>query len=200
MHCPAGLFWLVGLCSFCFGLFSISHHRFRFSVALQFWPCQRFLMVLFRSRIFCCMPTALAFPCIVIGLFALPLCGAALTFFAAAKKVSKESGLTPPACRCPPLAPSGVVRARDLPSRPPPSVTKHSSASSVALRAPPSGITVSPVCLASCSCGFPLCRLPTIGHSDDCSVDQKSSTIMTVYESCHIDISYDKRRIIRGCF
>jgi hypothetical protein len=27
--------------------------------------------------------------------FALPLCGAALTFFAAAKKVSKESGLTP---------------------------------------------------------------------------------------------------------
>jgi len=26
---------------------------------------------------------------------ALPLCGAALTFFAAAKKVSKESGLTP---------------------------------------------------------------------------------------------------------
>jgi len=27
---------------------------------------------------------------------ALPLCGAALTFFAAAKKVSKESGLTPP--------------------------------------------------------------------------------------------------------
>ena len=38
----------------------------------------------------------LAFPCIVIGLLASPLCGAALTFFAAAKKVSKESGLTPP--------------------------------------------------------------------------------------------------------
>jgi hypothetical protein len=35
----------------------------------------------------------LAFPCIVIGLLASPLCGAALTFFAAAKKVSKESGL-----------------------------------------------------------------------------------------------------------
>jgi hypothetical protein len=33
---------------------------------------------------------------ILIGLLALPLCGAALTFFAAAKKVSKESGLTPP--------------------------------------------------------------------------------------------------------
>jgi hypothetical protein len=29
------------------------------------------------------------------GAQALPLCGAALTFFAAAKKVSKESGLTP---------------------------------------------------------------------------------------------------------
>jgi hypothetical protein len=37
--------------------------------------------------------TVLAFPCIVIGLLASPLCGAALTFFAAAKKVSKESGL-----------------------------------------------------------------------------------------------------------
>jgi hypothetical protein len=34
---------------------------------------------------------------ILIGLLALPLCGAALTFFAAAaKKVSKESGLKPP--------------------------------------------------------------------------------------------------------
>ncbi|SDH93685.1 hypothetical protein [Paraburkholderia phenazinium] len=35
----------------------------------------------------------LAFPCFLIGLLASPLCGAALTFFAAAKKVSKESGL-----------------------------------------------------------------------------------------------------------
>ena len=35
----------------------------------------------------------LAFPCVLIGLLASPLCGAALTFFAAAKKVSKESGL-----------------------------------------------------------------------------------------------------------
>jgi hypothetical protein len=40
--------------------------------------------------------SALAFPCIAIGLLVLPLCGAALTFFAAAKKVSKESRLTPP--------------------------------------------------------------------------------------------------------
>jgi hypothetical protein len=35
--------------------------------------------------------------CFVSGLLGLPLCGAALTFFAAAKKVSKESGLKPPA-------------------------------------------------------------------------------------------------------
>jgi hypothetical protein len=34
----------------------------------------------------------LAFPCVVSGLLALPLCGAAPTFFAAAKKVGKESG------------------------------------------------------------------------------------------------------------
>jgi hypothetical protein len=38
------------------------------------------------------LPTALAFPCFLFGLFALPLCGAAPTFFAAAKKVGKESG------------------------------------------------------------------------------------------------------------
>jgi hypothetical protein len=43
----------------------------------------------------CCVLAALAFPCFVSGLLALPLCGAALTFFAAAKKVSKESGLQP---------------------------------------------------------------------------------------------------------
>jgi len=32
------------------------------------------------------MPAVLAFPCFLSGLLALPLCGAALTFFAAAKK------------------------------------------------------------------------------------------------------------------
>ena len=53
---------------------------------------------------FGCLLTVLAFPCILSGLLALPLCGAALTFFAAAKKVSKESGLQPPACRCPSLS------------------------------------------------------------------------------------------------
>jgi hypothetical protein len=64
------------------------------------FPCFAFGSVRF---VFGCLPTALAFPCFVIGLLASPLCGAALTFFAAAKKVSKESGLQPPACRCPPL-------------------------------------------------------------------------------------------------
>src|ERR1700712_352643 len=34
--------------------------------------------------------------CFLIGLFALPLSGAGLTFFAAAKKVSKESSFQPP--------------------------------------------------------------------------------------------------------
>jgi hypothetical protein len=52
-----------------------------------FWPARRFG----------CWAGFLAFSCFVIGLLALPLCGAALTFFAAAKKVSKESGLKPPA-------------------------------------------------------------------------------------------------------
>jgi hypothetical protein len=48
-----------------------------------FFACAALVLVL----------AALAFPCLLFGLLALPLCGAALTFFAAAKKVSKESGL-----------------------------------------------------------------------------------------------------------
>src|ERR1700677_4619516 len=55
------------------------------------------------QAVFGCFLEALAFPCILSGLLASPLCGAAPTFFAAAKKVGKESGLTPPARRCPPL-------------------------------------------------------------------------------------------------
>jgi general secretion pathway protein K len=74
------------------------------------------------------LPAALAFPCFVIGLLASPLCGAALTFFAAAKKVSKESGLTPLACRCPSLS-SNRKRPKTRPALAPlTSVTKHSSA------------------------------------------------------------------------
>jgi hypothetical protein len=37
-----------------------------------------------------CFSWVLAFPCCRVGLLALPLCGAAPTFFAAAKKVGKE--------------------------------------------------------------------------------------------------------------
>ena len=82
----------------------------------------------------CCLPAALAFPCILIGLFALPLCEAALTFFVAAKKVSKESGLTPPASRCPPHQSTRMGPRRDLPSHPTRSWhSSHSSASRCAL-------------------------------------------------------------------
>ncbi|RFU47194.1 hypothetical protein D0B32_13655 [Paraburkholderia sp. DHOC27] len=64
----------------------------------------------------------------------LPLCGAALTFFAAAKKVSKESGLTPLARRCPPRRSRGIGPRQDPPSHSPRSW--HSSHSShFALRA-----------------------------------------------------------------
>jgi hypothetical protein len=53
------------------------------SRGFDFFACAALVVVL----------AALAFPCILIGLLVMPLCGAALTFFAAAKKVSKESGL-----------------------------------------------------------------------------------------------------------
>ncbi|MGF6771610.1 hypothetical protein P3T18_004097 [Paraburkholderia sp. GAS199] len=43
---------------------------------------------------FCCLPAAALFLC-VIGLLVLPLCGAALTFFAAAKKGKQRKPLTP---------------------------------------------------------------------------------------------------------
>ncbi|MBC8745449.1 hypothetical protein F6X42_02010 [Paraburkholderia sp. WC7.3b] len=42
------------------------------------------------GRAFFVVLELLAFPCFVVGLLALPLCGAAPTFFAAAKKVGKE--------------------------------------------------------------------------------------------------------------
>ncbi|NVH74424.1 hypothetical protein FSB08_18175 [Paraburkholderia sp. JPY432] len=41
-------------------------------------------------RFFVVVLASLAFPCWLVGLLALPLCGAAPTFFAAAKKVGKE--------------------------------------------------------------------------------------------------------------
>jgi hypothetical protein len=65
--------------------------------------------------------TVLAFPCFASGLLALPLCGAALTFFAAAKKVSKESGLQPLARSEPSRSTTGNGPRRDPPSQTPPS-------------------------------------------------------------------------------
>ncbi|QLD48278.1 hypothetical protein C9419_04090 [Paraburkholderia fungorum] len=56
----------------------------------------------------------MAFPCFVSGLLALPLCGAALTFFAAAKKVSKESGFTPQAHKRVPRAATVVVHLESV--------------------------------------------------------------------------------------
>ncbi|SMG45325.1 hypothetical protein SAMN06265784_104359 [Paraburkholderia susongensis] len=47
------------------------------------------------ARLVFFVPAALAFPCFLVGLLVLPLCGAAPTFFAAAKKVGKESSFTP---------------------------------------------------------------------------------------------------------
>jgi hypothetical protein len=105
--------------------------------------------------VFGCVRTVLAFPCFVIGLLASPLCGAALTFSAAAKKVSKESGLQPPARRCPPLYVTGSGARRDAPS---PHLHPAFIRSSVALRAPPTGTT------ATASEGR-LCAAPTYAAS-----------------------------------
>jgi hypothetical protein len=73
--------------------------------SVLFLAAQAFLVV---------APTVLAFPCIVIGLLGSPLCGAALTFFAAAKKVSKESGLTPLALSEPSRSATGNGLRQDL--------------------------------------------------------------------------------------
>ena len=52
-----------------------------FFVGLALWAFLDLLVV-------CSGVGLLAFPCFVSGLLALPLCGAALTFFAAAKKAT----------------------------------------------------------------------------------------------------------------
>jgi general secretion pathway protein K len=83
---------------------------------------------LFAAQASGCLLTALAFPCFLISLFASPLCGAALAFFAAARKASKESGRQPPAHQCSPLYPTGSG-AKTRPSLATPTVvTQHSSA------------------------------------------------------------------------
>ena len=62
------------------------------SVCLRRWD----LPGLFAcAALFGCALTVLAFPCVLIGLLVLPLCGAALTFFAAAKKDKQRKRLTP---------------------------------------------------------------------------------------------------------
>jgi hypothetical protein len=73
-----------------FGFLGLPTRRFGCVLAVLAFPCILSGLVGFA---FGCLPAVLAFPCFVIGLLASPLCGAALTFFAAAKKVSKESGL-----------------------------------------------------------------------------------------------------------
>jgi hypothetical protein len=68
---------------------------------------------------FGCVFAALAFPFFASGLLVLPLCGAALTFFAAAKKVSKESGLQPLALKWVPRLEGVVVHLESVFSRTP---------------------------------------------------------------------------------
>ncbi|WP_208636842.1 hypothetical protein, partial [Caballeronia ptereochthonis] len=59
------------------------------------------LVCLFGSALCCLVRLGWAFveSCFLSGLLALPLCGAAVTFFAAAKKVTKESSFGPE-CLC----------------------------------------------------------------------------------------------------
>ena len=57
----------------------------------------------------------LAFPCFLSGLLALPLCGAALTFFAAAKKDKQRKRLEAPAKRVPRTV-AVVVHLESVPS------------------------------------------------------------------------------------
>ncbi|MBK5178737.1 hypothetical protein [Paraburkholderia domus] len=59
------------------------------------------LLIVSSPKLFCllggffCALTVLAFPCFLSGQLALPLCGAALTFFAAAKKDKQRKRLNP---------------------------------------------------------------------------------------------------------
>jgi hypothetical protein len=65
---------------------------------------------------FVCVPTALAFPWFLIGLLALPLCGAAPTFLCLLqRKVGKRKQLEPPAKRVPRTA-TVVVHLESVPS------------------------------------------------------------------------------------
>ena len=61
-----------------------------------------------------CWFGVLAFPCFLSGPLALPLCGAAPTFFAAAKKVGKESRFEPPAHKRVPRTATVVVHLESV--------------------------------------------------------------------------------------
>jgi hypothetical protein len=115
-----GVFWKSPICE-------LRVHMLGFGMA---WPwglgvllgCRPFLDLLLVYPPCCalgCGPAALAFPCFASGLLALPLCGAALTFFAAAKKVSKESGLQPLALKRVPRLEGVVVHLESVFSRNP---------------------------------------------------------------------------------
>ena len=104
---------------------------------------------------FGCLPMALAFPCILIGLLASPLCGAAPTFFAAAKKAG---------CNRQPVVSHLGHPAETAQDEMCPRATylrdKALIRSSVALRAPPSGITILRYALTV----FLMFRYPNIHH------------------------------------
>jgi hypothetical protein len=67
-----------------------------------------------RAGLVVCLPAALAFSCFVIGLLVLPLCGAALTFFAAAKKAKQRKRLNPPAHKRVPRTVTVVVHLESV--------------------------------------------------------------------------------------
>ena len=74
------------------------------------------MIFLSARRLFVCAPAALAFPCFLIGLLALPLCGAALTFFAAAKKDKQRKRLKPLILKRVPRAVAVVAHLESVPS------------------------------------------------------------------------------------
>jgi hypothetical protein len=83
------------------------------SVCLRRWA----LPGLFAcAALFGCALTVLAFPCVLIGLLVLPLCGAALTFFAAAKKDKQRKRLTPQILKRVPRTVAVVVHLESVPS------------------------------------------------------------------------------------
>jgi len=85
--------WLVAYCVYGFLFVAPQGGETRcFYLSDQKGVCRWAFFVLI---VVCSGVGLLAFPCFVSGLLALPLCGAALTFFAAAKKDKQRKRLTP---------------------------------------------------------------------------------------------------------